>query len=283
MRRLLVGICVSVVLFAAVSPASAGRIFVTGHDPIWHAQIGTNTVGATNLARAGIDFAVGSSSLPFLFVESITTPVPSGNFRTEPFLQSALGFAASDYVVMDGAGLSALPDFGDFLTGFSAIVVASDHGGMLTASELSFLNSNSATILDYLNAGGGLYAEAESNARGLIGATPRFGFLPFLVSSTDFQAAEVANTVTAFGAAEFGLMDRDVNGNFSHNFFASTGGMNVVDLFNGDPDRPLTLAFEGTIGEEGVVPTPPTVVLLGLGLVGVARMRRRASLERPEE
>ena len=114
--------------------------------------------------------------------------------------------AASDFQVIDGAGLSALPDVADFLTGFSAIVVASDHGGMLTAAELSFLNANSGVILDYLNAGGGLYAEAESNARGLIGATPRFGFLPFLVSSTDFQSAETSNTVTPFGASQFGLI-----------------------------------------------------------------------------
>lgn len=276
MRKLLTGLLVVIAFLATAPNAFAGRIFVTGHDPIWHSHFGANSAGATNLAQAGIDFAVGTSALPFLFVESITDPIPGGNARTAPFLTSDLGYAATDFQVIDGAGLNAIADFGAFLSGFSAIVVASDHGGMLTASELSFLNDNSATIVDFLNAGGGLYAEAESNAKGLIGSTQRFGFLPFLVSSTDFGAFESGNTVTAFGASQFGLTNSDVNGNFSHNYFSSTGGMTPVDLFNGDPDRPLTLAFEGRIGDEGVIiPEPGTLALFLLGLAGFGLASRR--------
>ncbi len=276
MSKWLTGLFLGLVLGTLSSTAFAGRIFVTGHDPIWHAQQGSNSAGATNLAQAGINFAVGSSALPFLFVESITTAVPSGNLRTAPFLTSALGYATTDYQVIDGAGLTAVADLATFLTGFSAIVVASDHGGMLTAAELSVLNANSATILDFLNAGGGLYAEAESNAKGLIGTETRFGFLPFLVSSADFGAAESGNTVTAFGASQFGLTNSDVNGNFSHNYFMSTGGMSVVDLFNNDPARPLTLAFDGLIGDTGVVtvPEPGTLGLLGAGLLGLFVRRK---------
>lgn len=261
-------------LALAAMAASAGSIFVTGHDPIWHSGFGGNAVGAANLATTGIDYARNGSALPFLFVESKTTPVPSGNAHTASFLTSALGYSAASYVVMDAADLLALPDFRAALNGFSAIVVASDHGGMLGAAELGFLNAHSADILSYLNAGGGLYAEAESNATGMIGATPRFGFLPFLVASSDFQAAEVSNTVTAFGAG-LGLVNSDVNGNFSHNFFSSTGGMNAVDLFNGDAQMPLTLAFRGQIGQTGVIPEPETYALMGAGLLLIALVRRR--------
>jgi hypothetical protein len=270
-RVLLLGLLVAIAV-----PASAGSVFVTGHDPIWHAQIGANTVGARNLAQTGIEFARNGSVLPFLFIESKSpTPVPSGNARTAPFLTSALGYAAADFTVMNAADLMALGDFRTTLNSFSAIVVASDHGGMLTAAELSFLNSKAADILDYLNAGGGLYAEAESNQVGLIGATPRFGFLPFLVSSTDFPSMETGNTVTAFGAG-LGLANSDVNGNFSHNFFASTGGMNPVDLFNGDATRPLSLAFRGTLTPGGVVPEPGTVLLLALALALLALGLKRS-------
>jgi hypothetical protein len=108
----------------------------------------------------------------------------------------------------------------------------------------------------------------------MIGATPRFGFLPFLVSSTDFQTPETSNVVTPFGAG-LGLVNSDVNGNFSHNYFASTGGMNPVDLFNGMADRPLTLAYRGPITPGGV-PEPGTMLLLGAALGVLAARRRRA-------
>jgi hypothetical protein len=255
------------------APAFAGSIFVTGHDPIWHANFGGNAAGAENLALAGISFARDGNIAPFLFIES-NDPVPSGNAYEEPFLVSALGFAPADFVAMDATALLALPDFRVALNSYSAIVVASDHGGMLSADELLFLNGHSSDIIDYLNAGGGLFASAESDARGLIGATPRFGFLPFLVTSTDFQTPETENVVTPFGAG-LGLVDADVNGNFSHNYFASTGGMNPVDLFNGLADVPLTLAYRGPITPTGV-PEPGTILLLGaaLGALSAARKRR---------
>ncbi|MGH9332552.1 MAG: hypothetical protein ACRD21_02250, partial [Vicinamibacteria bacterium] len=173
-----------VILVAAVVPASpvfAGSIFVTGHDPIWHSNFGGNSVGARNLALTGIDFARNGSALPFLFIESKTDPIPPGNAHEAPFLTSALGFAAGDFDVMDGADLLGLADFRATLSNYSAIVVASDHGGMLSADELLFLNSHALDIIDYLNDGGGLFASGESNATGMIGATPRFAFLPFLV------------------------------------------------------------------------------------------------------
>ena len=278
MKKLLV--CLAVGALVPLAPALAGNVFVTGHDPIWHSGFGGTAVGAANMATAGIDFARGGSALPFLFVESEPpTGVPAGNAFTAPFLATQLGYAGQ-YTVMNGAELAALPDFRAALSGFSAIVVASDHGGMLTAAELGFLNSHAADILDYINAGGGLYAEAESNAKGLIGATQRYGFLPFLVSSTDFQAAEINNTVTAFGAgAPFLLTNADVNGNFSHNFFAATGGMAPVDLFNGDPSRPLTLAFSGQLSTGGVLPEPSVLALLALALalLVLAAPRRAAA------
>ncbi|MEO5739368.1 MAG: PEP-CTERM sorting domain-containing protein [Vicinamibacterales bacterium] len=274
MHRLII---LAAIVMLLPSRALAGSIFITGHDPIWHAGLGGNVVGAQNLATAGIEFARNGSSLPFLFIES-NDPLPGGNAYTEPFLMTALGYTAAQFVAMDAAALLALPDFRVALSSYSAIVVASDHGGMLSADELQFLNAHSADIIDYLNVGGGLYAEAESNAAGMIGSTPRFGFLPFVVSSSDFQSPESGNTVTAFGAS-LGLGNSDVNGNFSHNFFSSTGGMIPVDLFNGNQSIPLSLAFRGQIDEEGTieaVPEPASMILLLTGLSAGAARRYRA-------
>jgi hypothetical protein len=275
LRKIVTGLALMAVLlgFTGVQ-VQAGAVFVSGHDPIWHAGIGSNKVGATNLALAGINFARDGSTDKFLFIESKTAPVPSGNARVAPFLTSALGFASSDFDHMEASELNALPDFAAALSSYSAIVVASDHGGMLTAAELGFLNSHSSDILNYINAGGGVAAFAESNQKGLITGETPFGFIPFLVSSAAFPDAETGNTVTAFGAG-LGLVDSDVNGNFSHNLFTQTGGMTPVDLRNGNPDQILSLAFKGQFGNQGVLPEPGSLVLFGTALFGIGFIRRR--------
>ncbi|MEZ5402121.1 MAG: PEP-CTERM sorting domain-containing protein [Bryobacteraceae bacterium] len=265
--------------FAFQCAGFAGSIFVTGHDPVWHSEFGTNTAGATMLSVTAIEFARNGSTLPFLFIESTTVSVPAGNAHEAPYLISRLGYSASDFVVADFSVLNALADFRAALNNYSAIVVASDHGGMLTGSELGFLNSHSTDIIDYVNGGGGLAAFAQSDEKGLLSATPRYQFLPFLVSSVNFQTPEVANTVTPFGAS-LGILDSDVNGNFSHAFFSDRGGMMPVDLYNGDPTRPLSLAFRGTLTPGGVqnpdVPEPSTISLVAAAaIVFVLRRKTR--------
>ena len=128
-------ITAAVVGLLVAGQAWAGSIFISGHDPVWHSGRGNNSVGATNLARVAIEFARGGSTDKFLFVESKNVPVPVGNAHEAPFLTSALGYAASDFDVMDAADLMALSDFRTALDSYSAIVVASDHGGMLSDDE----------------------------------------------------------------------------------------------------------------------------------------------------
>jgi hypothetical protein len=273
-RRAAFGLLASVLILHSAS-ALAGSIFITGHDPVWHSNFGGNALGAKHLAETAIDYARNGSALPFLFVESKTVPVPGGNAHEAPFLNTSLKYTtAGEFVVMDAADLAGLANFRLALNAYSAIVVASDHGGMLSAAELSFLNGHSADVIDYLNAGGGLAAFSESNSTGMIGATPRFGFLPFLVASSDFNSPETGNVVTPFGAG-LGLVNGDVNGNFSHNFFSSTGGMSPVDLYNGEKDKPLSLAFRGGVTTGGVPETASTAALLAGALVCLIAAARR--------
>lgn len=256
------------------SSVMAGQIFVTGHDSEWHANNGPNPTGATRFAQIAIEYGRGGSMLPFLYIESENAAVPGGNARTAPYLVSRLGYTDAQFDVMEGADLTALADFRTTLNSYSAIVVASDHGGMLTAAELGFLNSHAADIQDYVNAGGGLVAFAESNAAGLIAGQQPFGFLPFLVISTALNETEVGNTVTPFGSS-LGLQVTDVNSNFSHNIFTTTGGMSPVDLRRGDPNQILSLAFSGQITDTGVQPIPtPAAATIGLAALVMLVMRR---------
>lgn len=248
-------------------PCHAASIFITGHDPLWHSFFGRNTEGATRLAKTAIKFARDGSPLPFLFIESKTVPVPDENAREADFLVSQLGYSSSDFDVLDAAGLGSLTDFTQTLGQYSALVVASDHGGMLTADELGYLNSHASEIFEYLKSGGGLVAFAQSNAAGLIGDEPRYAFVPLPAHSTDFQAHQGTNKVTQFGLT-LGLTDHDVRGNFSHSFFTPAPPWQPLDLLAGNTHRPLTLAYRGPIPPPHS-PEPGTFALIVAGFASL--------------
>ena len=272
-RHLFVAPLVALVL--ASSAGAQGSVFVTGHDPDFHAPtgVGPNAPGARRINQAAISYVMNPLFNPFLaggatkflFVESKIS-IPSGHRRGRD------GMLASGYVEgvnfdwHDASTLNAaLLQLGSV---YSALVVASDFGAMLTSAELGILNTSASSIISFINAGGGLYAMAENNGgAGLTGSTPKFGFLPFLVTSAADHSTEAGYTVTPFGAS-LGLTNGDVNGNFSHNIFTSTGGMNVVDV--DETGNALSLAARTRFSDHGVVPEPSTLFLLSGGLVGIA-------------
>ena len=143
--------------------------------------------------------------------------------------------------------------------------------------------------MSFLNAGGGLFAMAQSNLCGPpddpeSGITPgggHFGFLPFVSSST-FNADEndpsLAIKLSSYGRRR-GLTQDDVQGNFAHNVFGGTWGMRVVDSLSAYGRRvPLSLAARGQVTDVGVVPEPAalSLVAVGVGVWVVARRVRAA-------
>lgn len=283
-QSLMSGIAAVVLALLGVTQAHAGAIFLTGHDPDFHAIRGANTAGARNINNAAIDFILDPAFNPFaaggankfLFVQSNITP-PSGHTNGLNGMIASGFTLGTDFEQHNGSTLAAELD--QLGSKYSGVVVASDFGGILTQTELDILNDRSSDIIDFLNAGGGLYAMAESNSRaGLTPGGGQFGFLPFVATSTPLNQTEIGVTLTSFGAS-LGLVQSDVNGNASHNVFDDTFGLNVVDR-----DRfgnILTLAGRGAVdpntGVNGV-PLPGTVALLGLGLVmlGGSTGRRRS-------
>lgn len=244
------------VITLQVDPCSAnqigGSVFLTGHDPDFHAFLGGNMVGARNINNRAIDFitnpafntfeSVGISK--FLFVQSNIVP-PGGHTNGLNGIIASGHVNGTDFEQHNAGTLQGELD--RLGTKYSAIVVASDFGGILTQAELNILNARSSDIIAFLNAGGGLYAMAESNSQaGLTPAGGHFGFLPFVVSSTAFNQSEVGNTVTPFGAG-LGLTNADVNGNASHNVFTATSGLSIVDIDNETPPNILSLAGRGVI------------------------------------
>ena len=145
-----------------------GSIFLTGHDPDFHVQEGGNTAGARDLITTGIHFVTDTAFntfaaagvKKFLFVESTISP-PGGH------VLGVNGIIASGYtkgVDFDSSNASTLNAALDQLgTTYDAIVVASDFGAVLTQAELDILDARSNDIIKFLNAGGGLFAMAESD------------------------------------------------------------------------------------------------------------------------
>ena len=76
-----------IVLAFSLCAHGAGSIFLTGHDPDFHAYVGSNYSGARNLITTAVGYVrdgaynpyvTGSSK--FLFVESVLAP-PSGHVQ----------------------------------------------------------------------------------------------------------------------------------------------------------------------------------------------------------
>ena len=278
MRRFIIILMALMLVGALGASAMAGSVFLTGHDPDFHAYVGGNSLGAQHINQTGIGFVmnpgfnpfVAGGATKFLWVESQISP-PAGH------VNGVNGIIASGYVSGVDFDLASAATLNNALNGlgttYGAIVVASDFGGVLTQAELDILNSRKADIINFLNNGGGLYAMAESDSGA--GLTPNdtfFGYLPFVVSSAQKNESEVGNTVTPFGAG-LGLTVSDINGNASHNVFNGTFGLDVVDFdASGDiltvAGRPAHIA----------VPVPASALLLSTGLLnllGLGYVRRR--------
>ncbi|MGR3661515.1 MAG: hypothetical protein ACU0CA_10090 [Paracoccaceae bacterium] len=282
MNKIILTVASSALLIISTVGAFAGSVFLTGHDPDFHAS---SNVGAQNINKAAISYILdplfndiaADGISKFLFVEAYMSP-PTGHKIGEN------GIIASGYtagIQYEKHGASTLNAELDLLgTKYAGIVIASDFGGLLTQLELDILNSRTTDIFSFLNDdNGGLYAMAESGHGDGLTTGGWFDFLPFVVSSVPASQSETGTTVTAFGAS-LGLTNADVSSNFSHNVFNSASGLGIVDIDS--QGRILSLAGRGTFDPDNgltPVPLPASIWLLlsGFGLVGAAKRWLRKS------
>jgi len=268
-------LALSLLTCASVTTTHAGPLFLTGHDPDFHAQPGAGFGGT--LLSVGLQFATSGqafdSTKKFLWVESTPTSVPGGHLRGVDGL-TAIGLTSGlHFDLVNAAGLSSA-----VFSNYEAIAIASSFGGLLGRAELDGLIARSGDIAAFINAGGGLFASSECfpcGANLLAGSTAPnlFGYLPVSVTSI---GASSPFTLTSFGTG-LGLTNSNVN-DPTHNSFGLVGGLNIVDTdFAGNA---TTLAGVVRIGGGGFIPSsgvpePETLLLLGIGFASLAFSRRR--------
>ncbi len=250
---------------------SAGSVFITGHDPDFHAQLGGNALGAQRINQAAITFVMDPAFNPyvaggankFLFVESSIAP-PSGHTDGEAGIVASGYVAGTNYVRSDSSTLNA--QLNALGTSYGAIVVASDFGGILTQAELNILNARSNDISNFVNSGGGIYVMAEGNSgAGLTPGGGWFNFVPIVTAAATLNQSETGFTVTPFGQS-LGLTANDVNGNASHNIFTNIGSLQVVDF---DAAGAIMSAAGRT-----QIPEPTAIATLIVALTSTVRRRR---------
>src|SRR5262249_46623083 len=218
------------VVIADVALAAPGGVFITGHDPDFHAHVGHNAVGAQHIIQRAVSYVTSGKLHPsILLVTDLRSP---GADESDPRLgltDAGLTFDVADYG--SGAVLDLhTVNFADY----DALIIASDEGGWLRQDELDILIQRSAELVSYINNGGGLVAFNESGNRpagpGVYEGTTsgRFGFLPFVVSAAGAPQSETDFRITPAGTA-LGITLGDVNGNYSHSYFTSAAGMDIID------------------------------------------------------
>lgn len=237
----------------SLAPAAsrAGTIFVTGHDPDYHATIGYHAAGASRILQVAIEYILhagynpyaGHTPVRFLYVESrIPVPDPPLHSRGRDGLVNSGYIEGPDFEWHDASDLAG--ELAQLGSKYAGLVVASDYGATLTQAELDVLNDNAETIANFVNSGGGIFAMAESNLGA--GLTPNGGhykFLPSLVTTVPGTEFEIDYTLSSFGES-LGLVRDDINDNVRHCIFSPVA-MLMPDLMSVDFDthgNTITLA-----------------------------------------
>jgi hypothetical protein len=242
-------------------PASAGNIFLTGHDPDFHCvfQEGNPECDEFKIAFDLARTSAPDPTRPVLFLDQGEIICGDGCHHDTSTNETALaaglaGIPITSYVVVDptSAGFSSLPLTTDV---YSAILIASDQscGGCDNdqAGETA-INSRAADIQAFFNAGGGLVYLAGANS------TIYYNSVPSSLSPTPSSAAVTSIPfdrqggffLTPIGSA-LGLTTTDANCCFTHNAFSVPAG-SPLQVAEKDSDsgaaNPETLV--ATIGKQ---------------------------------
>jgi len=248
---------------ALCTAASAGDIYLTGHDVDYHGN------------QAGYDKVI---------LDYLRGDVAAADYRVG-IVTGSVGFGSigNGYGSRTERNISSFAngvDFATFLSGVDVLIVASEEscgGCVFTAANVTKLNSFKTQVTNFFNAGGDVFGQT--------GATnpSYYGFLPVTAVATGSSiSGSTGFSATAAGSA-IGIKSSNINSYATHNRFTSYDPAFTVMEVRGAETISLALRG-GSIGEGGeitipsAVPEPETYALMAFGLiaVGFASRRRKA-------